>query len=161
MSSGQEKSTQAIYTGSLLSQELLHPVPINHWCLLCNQNPDYKQQHQRSDLEHLKHTHFSWKSHHRIHNNLWFCTHQRSDLEHLKKTHFFWQTHNRIHNNLWLCTHQRSNLEHLKNTHYSWQTHQKIQNNLWFCLHHQYSEIQEIKKGLHLINIKNERLQQP
>jgi len=30
MSSGQEKSTQAIYIGSLLSQEL-HPVPRNHW----------------------------------------------------------------------------------------------------------------------------------
>ena len=30
MSSGQEKRTQAIYTGSLLSQEL-HPVPRNQW----------------------------------------------------------------------------------------------------------------------------------
>jgi len=40
--------------------------------LLCNQNLDYKQPHQRSDLEHLKHTHthFSWQSHHRTQNNL-------------------------------------------------------------------------------------------
>jgi len=93
MSSGQEKSTQAIYTGSLLSQEL-HPISRNHWYLLCNQNLDYKQPHQRSDLEHLKpHTSFGTQ-------------------------------------------------------------HHRNQNTLRFYLHNQYPEIQEIKKGLHLINIK-------
>ena len=39
-------------------------------------------------------------------------------------------------------------------THIVGKLHPKIQNTLWFYLHHKYSEIQEIKKGLHLINLK-------
>jgi len=58
MSSGQEKSTQEIYTGSLLSQEL-HPIPINHWVSTMQSKSILHTHHQRSDLEHLKsHTSF-------------------------------------------------------------------------------------------------------
>jgi len=58
MSLGQEKSTQAIYTGSLLSQEL-HSVPKNHWVSTMQSKSKLQTHHQRSDFEHLKsHTSF-------------------------------------------------------------------------------------------------------
>ena len=58
MSSGQEKSTQVIYTGSPLSQEL-HSILINHWVSTMQSKSRLQTHHQRSDLEHLKsHTSF-------------------------------------------------------------------------------------------------------
>ena len=53
MSSGLVKSTQAIYTGSLLSQKL-HPVPRNHWVSTMQSKSKLQTHPQRSDLEHLK-----------------------------------------------------------------------------------------------------------
>jgi len=62
MSSGQEKSTQAIYTSSLLFQEL-HPAPRNHWVSTMQSKSRLQTHHQRSDLEHLKsHTSFGTQS---------------------------------------------------------------------------------------------------
>ena len=64
MSLGQEKSTQPIYTGSLLSQEL-HPVPRNHWVFHYAIKTILQTPHTKvvSDLEPLKkHTTFG-KSH--------------------------------------------------------------------------------------------------
>jgi len=58
MSSRQEKITQAVYTGSLLSQEL-HPVPRNRWVSTKQSKFILQTHHQRSDLKHLKqHTSF-------------------------------------------------------------------------------------------------------
>jgi len=63
MSSGQEKSTQAIYTGSLLSQEL-HPVPKNHGVSTMQSKSRLQTHYQRNDLEHLKsHTSFDTNIH--------------------------------------------------------------------------------------------------
>jgi len=53
MSSGQEKSTQEIYTGSLLSQEYIQSQkPLGIYYAI--KKPNYNTTHQRSDLEHLK-----------------------------------------------------------------------------------------------------------
>jgi len=94
MSSGQEKSTQTIYTGSLLSQETTR-------YLLCNQNPDYK------------HTLEKWP---------WAP----------QVTHFLWHTNTT-----------------------------KIRTPSDSALTHQYSEIQEIQKGLHLMKIKSKDYSNP
>jgi len=62
MNSGQEKITQAIYTGLLLSQKL-HPVSRNHWVSTMQSKSILQTHHQRSDLEHLKsHTSFGTQS---------------------------------------------------------------------------------------------------
>jgi len=58
MSSREEKSTQAIYIASLLSQEQ-HPVPRSHWVSTMQSKSRLQTHHQKSDLEHLKsHTSF-------------------------------------------------------------------------------------------------------
>ena len=73
MSLGQEKSTQAIYNGSLLSQEL-HPIPKHHWVSTMQSKSRLQHHAPKKCLEHLKpHTSFG-KQHHKNQNTLWFCT---------------------------------------------------------------------------------------
>ena len=73
MSSKQEKITQTIYTGSLLSQEL-HPVPRNHWV---------STMQSKSKLQHHTPKKWPWTpqatpsfgtQHHKNQNTLWLCT---------------------------------------------------------------------------------------